>query len=104
MSTMTSVKDSNPTCPNGKDRRVFRRGRPARLHTGPDGRDQCFMCQKKLRSILFLCRCDQMYCSSHIQNEVHSCKRMAEVQKTDHDRNTESLYSAKCKNSQIIDI
>ena len=37
---------------------------------------RCLICKKKLslaQSITCKCRCDNFYCSSHIQAEKHSC-------------------------------
>jgi hypothetical protein len=36
-------------------------------------KNKCKICKKKIKPIIFYCKCKNMYCLSHLQPELHNC-------------------------------
>lgn len=35
--------------------------------------ERCDFCRKKVGLLGFKCKCDKLFCTSHLQPEIHSC-------------------------------
>lgn len=35
---------------------------------------RCVVCNKKLGLMVFTCQCNQLFCITHLQPELHNCK------------------------------
>jgi hypothetical protein len=83
------------TTTESKDLRVFRRGRPSRArHTGPTVREGCFKCRKSMVAVLFVCQCQKLFCSAHLQPEVHDCACMDTIRCLARKKNAVALMEA----------
>jgi predicted nucleic acid binding AN1-type Zn finger protein len=82
-----------------KDKRVFRRGRPSRVHSK---REACFACKKTTSLVLFECRCNHIFCGAHLLPEVHSCECLADMRAQSRQRNTDTLMRGKTSNAKVL--
>jgi hypothetical protein len=62
---------------------------------------KCCKC-KKFSSVTIKCKCDNMYCLTHLLPENHSCEKLYDFHRIAHEKNEKNVNECSTKHSNFV--